>query len=239
MRLPLENAKNVRDLGGYSIGKTQSTKWHCFLRSDDISELNSEDEAYLKAYGLTSIIDLRSEQEAKDRPDTLKDDPTITYIHKTFMIDGIGDVTQVDDAQIDFTMSDFYLGLLHHKAQVKSIMDTIAELPNGCILFHCAAGKDRTGVVSMLLLGLVGVSRQDIITNYEQTFTNLRYKKDFHLFDKFNDEHRKLMYSLPEYMEPSLDYIEKTYGNVEAYLLACDVSKDTLQKIKTRFIEVG
>ncbi|MDF9825047.1 protein-tyrosine phosphatase [Breznakia sp. PF5-3] len=239
VRLPLENAKNVRELGGYPIRDNQSTKWHCFLRSDDISALSDYDVKYLKAYGLTSILDLRSDKEIKERPDTLMGDKDIVHKHVPFMIQGIGDVSEVDSVEVDFTMGSFYLGLLKHKEQVKTIMKTIADMPDGVMLFHCAAGKDRTGVVAMLLLGLVGVDRQDIITNYEQTFTNLRYKKGSHLFDEIEKDQMHFMYSLPEYMEPSLDYIEKTYGNVEQYLLSCNIEQQVLQKIKDRFIDQG
>ena len=60
--------------------------------------------------------------------------------------------------------------LLENKTAIKETFEILAEA-KGCTIFHCTAGKDRTGIIAMLILGLSGVSRKDIIANYEVTYT--------------------------------------------------------------------
>lgn len=239
-RLPLDGAYNVRELGGYAIGKNAATAWQCFLRSDGISELTKADIKYLKEYGVKAVLDLRSNAEVQMQPDKMKDDEDIEYIHISFMLEEIKDVTKVDPtkASSSFTLGDFYTQLLKNKNQVKAIMESIASVKDGIVLFHCSAGKDRTGVVAMLLLGLMGVERQDIITNYEQTFTNLNHDDKFKEELKAKQEYAKFMGSNPKEIEKAILYIEDNYDSYEDYLLSCDISKEVLNLIKNKFISV-
>ncbi|MDQ0362376.1 tyrosine-protein phosphatase [Breznakia pachnodae] len=237
IRLPLDKAYNVRELGGYVTKDNKLTKWQSFLRADDLSELTKADEQLMKDYGVTSILDLRGENETKRSPDTLASDLDITHVNIPFMIDSIGDVSKVNPDDFDFTLGDFYIGLLQCKGQVRKIFEVIADMPEGAVVFHCAAGKDRTGVVAMLLLGLVGVSRQDIVTNYEQTFTNLRYRRGIDILEESNDQYMKFMYSKAEYIEKTISYLEKEYGTYEEYLCSCDISDEVLKIVKERLVE--
>src|SRR5699024_12081763 len=70
------------------------------------------------------------------------------------------------------TMGDFYVSVLEESKTIKEVFDVIAESDGG-LVFHCMAGKDRTGLIAMLLLGLVGVSKKDIVSNYEVNYTKL------------------------------------------------------------------
>lgn len=89
----------------------------------------------------------------------------------------------------------------------------------------------------MLLLGLAGVSRQDIVTNYEQTFTNLRYRRGIDILEESNDQYMKFMYSKAEYIEKTIGYLEKEYGTYEEYLCSCDISDEVLKIVKERLVE--
>ena len=94
------------------------------------------------------------------------------------------------------------------------------------------AGKDRTGVVAMLLLGICGVAKEDIIANYQVTRT---YLKD-HVELKLPDVLMNLNYSKAEWMEETYDYLMDKYGSFENYLLAVGLSKNQIKKLRKRLL---
>lgn len=237
IRLPLEQAFNVRELGGYAGNNRQSTKWQRFLRGDDLSKLSEQDLAYLKAYGVVVDIDLRSSSECSTHPDCLSGVAGIQYINIPFMTREIDDVTKLDIATKNFNLSDFYLTLLKEQDIVCRLMKTIAEAPNGCILFHCTAGKDRTGILSMLLLGLAGVCKTDILTNYQMSYINLLGNPNRQFLSIPKDMEISCMYSKPETIEVCIDYIRSEYETFDNYLKHCGVTLHQIQRIKDKLLK--
>lgn len=233
IRLPLEKAYNVRELGGYAA-KNEVTNWHRFLRGDDISSLSEHDIQYLKDYGVTSVLDLRSNQECESQPDAVLNEDGIIHYHIPFMVGDLDNI--MDQVGTGLDLKEFYLQLLKNQNKVKTIMETIANDPGGCMLFHCAGGKDRTGVLSMLLLSLVEVDAEDIMTNYQITFINLRRNKIMMEYALPENMDKSCMYSLPETIEACLEYIYDTYGSTHKYLRNCGVSDTSIEIIKQKLI---
>lgn len=229
VRLPLKKAYNVRDLGGYAGTGRKQTRFHAFLRTDNLSDITQEDKDFLKAYGVRAVLDLRGEAEAQKYPNPLQYDPEICYLNIPFITDEIMDLRKIRIT--GFHVPNFYRDLLESYELVCRIMNFIAA-QKGCVLFHCMAGKDRTGVVAMLLLGLCGVSKEDIIANYQVTRT---YLKDYVTLN-LEDEIRELEFSKPEWMEETYDYLIHTYGSVEAYLQTAGLSKKTIKKLKKKLL---
>ena len=135
----------------------------------------------------------------------------------------------------------------------KQIFDLIANAVDGCVMFHCASGKDRTGVLSALLLGLVGVCENDIISDYipsyDLIYNSPEYKKERDECiseeiqktgrprDEIIDELVKYNTTPPEKIKGVIDYIITNYGTFEKYLIACGISQENLNKIKERFLK--
>ena len=149
--LPLHGSHNTRDLGGYPTAHGGVTQTHCFLRSDAIERWDAHDVAAMQAYGLSTIVDLRSRYEREKAPDPVVDGvravhaPMLDNMHSSGFAQGVPNA-----------MSELYISLLAHDGQTLcQVMRAL--LAPGCALFHCTAGKDRTGVVSMLLLKLADV----------------------------------------------------------------------------------
>lgn len=235
IRLPLDNAYNVRELGGYSCMNRNTTKWKRFLRADDISALSQNDIAYLKAYGVNTVIDLRSQKETEANPDALVDVEGIAYHHIPFMKGDVDDVTKIAVDFERFDLGDFYVGLLEEKSKVAQLIKQIVQAPPGCILFHCSAGKDRTGVLSMLLLLIAGVSKADVEANYELTYTYLQHKPGFlDMIPEHFDP--SCMYSKPEFIRKAIDHIHNGYTSIENYLHTCGVSAEMIQQTKRRLL---
>lgn len=231
VRLPLEGTTNTRDLGGYSTKDGYSTKWQVFLRSDELVLISDQDKKFLEDYGLKTIIDLRSAMELSARPNPYLNHEQIQY-HNVSLFEK-ADPKSLATLTLDSLGGMYVEMLINHKNQIKTVMEIIAEAPEGSILFHCAAGKDRTGVIAMLLLGLAKVRNRDIVSNYEVSHTNLKRNA---YFKENKDTLSHLMGSTNTNMEDTLRYLYEHYPSIEAYLLDIGCTQEMLDKIKARFV---
>ena len=232
VRLPLEGTANTRDLGGYSTKDGHITKWHVFLRSDDLCDLSGPDQEFLKKYGLATVIDLRSTLELQYRPSPYLSHPDIDYLNVSLFENASPAV--LSEAPKDILKSMYIEMIEYHKQQIKDIFEAIAKAKPGTILFHCAAGKDRTGVIAMLLMGLVKVPNRDIVSNYEVSFTNLKRNAYFKQHENPNSQ---LLFSPNIYMEETIRFVFERYHSFEAYLLSIGLTQASLDLIKARFLE--
>ena len=230
-RLPMEKAYNVRELGGYAARKGRITQYHKFLRSENLTDLTGEDITFLKSYGLKTVIDLRGSEEAVIYPCQLRNMEGIDYINLPFISDNVLDLRTVQDE--GFIPEQFYKNLVDYRDMVCKIMKYILDHKKGTLLFHCQAGKDRTGVLAMILLGNCGVSKYDIIANYEVTHTYLKDKVELHI-EKGLEE---LEYSRPAWIEAAYDHIITEYGSFIDYLLTCGMTKKEIKKLRKRLLE--
>lgn len=232
IRLPLKGTANTRDLGGYPTKDGHITKWQVFVRSDDLYDLTESDKHFLKGYGLSTIIDLRSTPELQVRPNPYAQDPAVDY-HNVSLFENASP-SVLSKAPQDLLKSMYIEMLEEHQIQIKSIFETIATAKPGLVLFHCAAGKDRTGVIAMLLMGLVKVPNRDIVSNYEVSFTNLRRNT---YFQQHENKQSQLLYSTNTNMEELIYFVRDHYQTIENYLLAIGLKAETLSIIKARFTE--
>ena len=237
IRLPLEGVSNARELGGYPCLKG-FTKYKSFLRTDDLSRLTEKDIQTLLAYGITSVIDLRSKSELLKLPNPFADGVKgINYINIPLMNDDVAspDFTRLVLDNAEGYLKQAYIDMINNSQRaVCDIFRFIAGQNEGCTVFHCTAGKDRTGIIAALLLGLAGVSHADILANYAVSYIYLRENKPF--VEGLSSFSRALMYSNIENFEPALELVEEHYKGYEQYLLKTGLTKDELQKIYQRLV---
>jgi protein-tyrosine phosphatase len=229
IRLPLEGTANTRDLGGYPTRDGHATAWQVFLRSDDLHGITAKDMTLLHEYGLTTVLDLRSTIELNDRPNPFAKNPNVLY-HHVSLHEAAGQ-TPPSDLPYDALKHLYKIILEQSKPQIKAAVEILAN-SRGVTLFHCAAGKDRTGILAALVMGLVNVPNRDIVSNYEVSYTNLRRNA---YFKSHAEHHNAMMYSVNDFMEETLVYLREQYGSIEAYLLAIGVSSTDLEALKTKF----
>jgi protein-tyrosine phosphatase len=236
VRLPLKNAGNVRDLGGYACDGG-ATNWKTFIRADSISALDEEDIRFLLDYGVKTIIDLRTAAEIAAAPDPSRLIEQTSCHHIPLMSGGQGDVKEIFNSP-PISLPDLYLATIQQEQPViKTILETAASA-QGALLFHCAAGKDRTGIVAALLLGVAGVSVPDMLANYEVTYTYIRNNPDMIEYaNTFPPAFLPTLYSPREYLEPMLEYIAQEHGGIREYLSRIGLSPDTVQRIREKFIQ--
>lgn len=235
--IKLDGAYNVRELGGYKTIDGRKTRKGVFVRSDGTGNLSLKDIEILKGMGLKLVIDLRSKDELNMYPSKLENIEYVEY-KNVVMFDGIH--SSILKGAFPSSMGKMYVSLLNScKDKYAYIFKKFANI-DGLTLFNCTAGKDRTGVLAMLLLNLVNVSDETIIDDYAVSEHNM----------KVADEKQKqsiklrgikvpnyIFQSNPKNMEYTLNHFKSHYRNSQNYLLECGVTLKEIEIIKNRFLE--
>ena len=239
--LALEIAHNVRHLGGYrtlSGGETGP----CFVRAGSLHRLTEGGVEALAAAGICAVVDLRSADERTQMATPALDRFGIRHIAApVFESDG----TPIAFAE-DFTgFGPIYAHFLETGRDAYRALFEAAADCDGRLLFHCAAGKDRTGVAAALLLGIADVSDEDIVEDYrvsggllEDAFkdwepTEEQKKRAAQLTDEMK---RKLLSSEPEWMLETLAHIRERWGSAEGYLHDIGLDDGTVRELRTRLV---
>lgn len=218
---------NTRDLGGYKTSSGKRTSFLKFIRSDALRYLNEDDLLFLKNNNFTTSIDLRTENVVNRFPSILANDKRFNYYNFP-LVEGSGIPLTDENA------SRLYLQMVSNKQTYKDIFLTIYN-SKGNIIFNCTAGKDRTGILSCLLLLLANVEREEIIKDYlyseECIYTNI-------------DKIRKVQLTFPKdlghvkrkYIVDFLELFEEKYQNIEEYLLFIGLDKEQIDSIRNRLL---
>jgi len=232
-RIHLHGTYNTRDLGGFQTND-QSTRIGRFLRSDSITGLSHEDIEALSQIGIKVIIDLRMPEEIEKAPNPLSQHPAFTYYHIPLMDNPTTpQMFDVQNIPEDF-LSTLYIQLIEEsKPHIKTMFDVFDKHSDG-LLFHCTAGKDRTGVTAMLLLGLAGVSEADIVADYQVSYTYIKHDPRVQTYMKHAPQH--LFYTHPEYIERTLTHIKTHYGSIPDYLKSVGIDQSMLDRIRTSMV---
>ena len=167
-QLDWDGCSNVRDLGGLSAIDGRKTRWGALVRSDDPSKLTTEGWEALWAHGIRTIITLCTEGKTEYEFDMQVIPSGIEVV--SIAIEDLGDTEFLKKwAATDLWCTPLYYqdALIRWPKRHAEVVSTFAKAQNGGVLIHCVRGNDRTGIIAMLLLALVGVSAEDIVTDYE------------------------------------------------------------------------
>lgn len=227
-RIPLGEMNNLRDLGGYPTGDGRVTVWERFLRGDNPTGLSQRDLDWLLERGITTVVDLRSGEEVERKPDQLSSCPGFDYHHIGLVG---GDVLPNLEADIGRA----YFGTLERKISMCQVLRIMAKAPGGT-LFHCTAGKDRTGMTAMLLLALAGVGREDILADYQVSETYL-YEIIRHIRAMVPDLAPFAGASKSGYMAECMDLLLAKYGGVPAYLRAIGLTDGEMDALRAKLLD--
>lgn len=235
--LPWEGSYNIRDLGGYTTANGQRLRSHALLRADDLDRLTVNGQQALLAYGVRTVIDVRSSREATTWPHAFTQHPTVAYHNLP-----IGEIVEtVPEVQVETaTMIDWNcLVLKYEQAQIATILRRLAQAEPGGVLIHCHAGKDRTGLVIALILALVGVAAEQIVADYAASTHYLQPLFAQWLQAVADDpvKHAQLAHVLsatPETMQALLADVETDYGGITAYVQRCGLTADEIGLICQR-----
>lgn len=237
--LPMTGGYNFRDLGGYRTTDGKFVKWGKVFRSDDLHHLTDADLHYLSAITLISVVDFRSEEEITLLPDvnpsSVKENYKYSISPGDLMAAVRTDMNKLTASSVDTLMMNMNVLLVSDSSCIKRYKDFFALLQNEAdvpLLFHCSAGKDRTGMGAALFLSALGVDEQTILKDYLLSNNYLASK-----YAKYKEEYPKLaaLFEVkPEFLQAGLDKIKKDHGSVENYLV--NVLNVDIQKMKNTYL---
>ncbi|GFP75409.1 tyrosine-protein phosphatase [Clostridium fungisolvens] len=226
-RFLLSCTLNTRDLGGYPIDHGRATAYKAFVRSDVPHKLSDEDIQLLLSNNITTIVDLRSDDEAQSKPCALKDHNDFQYYHSKIHGDGYLPAS-VEEVPIS------YFEMVDEQNTILNTMRLFSKAKGG-VLYHCTAGKDRTGVISALLLLLAGVSKTDILADYHisQVYLNSMLQQ---YCKSNNNVDINIITPKMEHMEKFLDMFLEKYNSVEEYFSKIGLEDNEVMQLKEKLI---
>lgn len=159
---------NARDLGGYPTIDGGQTRWRSLLRSDDLAQLTPAGMRALADYGVKTVVDLRWSEEIVLNPSPIaKQDPHIRYVHVSLLASTPARWRELSKS-CEKEMWKCVV-LEQARSELKEVLKVIAAAPAGPLLFHCVAGKDRTGIIAALMLTLAEVKPESIAADYAES----------------------------------------------------------------------
>ncbi|MBK9180101.1 MAG: tyrosine-protein phosphatase [Acidimicrobiales bacterium] len=165
-RIALDAVFNFRDLGGYPTDDGRRTRWRTLYRADGLHRLTPADVDRVRGLGVRTVIDLRSPGEIEERGRFPVDGGPVRYHHLP-ILDILWDPEGVPAEPPDDFVAGLYLDMLRSGAgAIADALRILADPASHPAVFHCAAGKDRTGVLAAVVLGLLGVPDAVITDDY-------------------------------------------------------------------------
>jgi len=238
--LSWDGCLNVRDLGGHVGEDGRTTRFGAVVRADSVRHLTEAGWDSIVDYGVRTIVDLRRHDELERDPPL---DAPVEIVHVP-IDDGYYEELQNvwrQEAGDESSIYDTYVRMLELLApNFARAIETIADAPEGAVVVHCFAGKDRTGLTCAMLLRLAGVSVDDIADDYGLSADNIRAIIDPWADAARDETERKLRLRIgsspPQVMRDVLAELERRHGGVRGYLLESGVGEDTLERIRTRLL---
>ena len=164
--LTLEGCFNFRDLGGYAAAGGRRVRWRRLFRADGLHRLSPADLTVLSRLGLATVVDLRTPREVHERGRIEWPAAGLAYHHLP-MLDVLPEADEFSGWVEPGYVAARYADMLRHgREAVARAVEVLAEPSAQPAVFHCAAGKDRTGILAALVLGLLGVADEDIVADY-------------------------------------------------------------------------
>ena len=241
-----------RDLGGIKNKEGKTIKPNMIVRGKSLYKIKEKDIRKLKIYNLSKVIDLRTAVEIDEKPNVVID--KTKYIHIPIFKEKTAGIThEKEESKLKMLMKmvsieNLYKLMVTDKYSIEQLKNIIHEIINSDtypVLFHCTAGKDRTGVVAMLILNILDVDEETIMSNYLEI--NKKHKPKANLFyvlinilmwnKKLAKKARSYYMVHESYLETAIAAIKETYGTMENYIKeALGVTDEMKQAFKDKVL---
>ncbi|MBO4832355.1 MAG: tyrosine-protein phosphatase [Oscillospiraceae bacterium] len=243
-RLPVEGMCNARDLGGYPASDGRMTNYGRFIRSEVPRAVTRRGLDFLRDYGVAVSIDLRGPEEIKRIPNLLADEPWAEFINIPVYNKQVAGAVAKASSDHFVKWPDLYISMIDSQMEwIRDVFTALAEKSgSGAVMFNCTTGKDRTGMITALLLALAGVSYYDIVADYcvSQVYLRPVYAEIFGTWDSpaldVNGLDDPFFKTVPENMASLLIHIDNEYGGVPQYLERCGISGNDLDLLRAALL---
>lgn len=254
-RLAFSGSKNFRDLGGYRTTDSRAVRWGRLYRSDHLHKLTDADLRHLAALDLDRIIDFRAEYEKKEEPDRLPANTGISLVelpildstteiwqgsHEQFVKDNLGNI---DPAQ--FLVKTNIELATRFTPQMRQFIQELLSAQGRPVLFHCAAGKDRTGFAAALILRILGVPQETVMEDY--LLSNRYYLSAYSWYfivlqlvkgEKVSEFVEGFMEVRPAFLSAAFEIIDREYGSFENYVrYELGLTGQDIELLKSYYLE--
>ncbi|MEZ5223093.1 MAG: tyrosine-protein phosphatase [Ilumatobacteraceae bacterium] len=238
----LDAVHNFRDLGGYPARDGTVTRWRTIFRADGLHRLTPSDLDVIRAIGLRTVLDLRSQPELDEHGTFPSHEVDVTFTHHPVI-----DTTWDREAHADVEAHDFlvwaYTEMLAQGApRFAAAITALAEPGALPAVFHCAAGKDRTGLLAALLLSALGVPRTVVLADYALTADAMVRMREWatrtypEMAARFAEVPSAFFAALPEALADVLAAVDVEHGSVGTYLARIGVADDTIESLARSFL---
>jgi protein-tyrosine phosphatase len=250
-RLDLEGPVNFRDLGGYEAVEGRTVRRRHLFRSDALFRLTEADAARVSALGVTTLIDFRTPEELEANGRGGMDHLDAEHLHLPTIdtTQRVVDLADVPDeiARALVTAADAYMMMLERGSSAYASALRVVAGSEAPVVFFCAAGKDRTGVFAAIVLGLLGVSDEDIVTDYALTHEViekihiLRTNAASDAADERAASYAHLIgedlrNAYPASMQTTIERLRERYGGWEGYAAEIGVDAAVLDQLRGRLL---
>lgn len=260
--MPLKKLNNTRDLGGIPAENGQSIKYGKLIRSGKLYKLPKKTVDKLKEYGVTTVIDLRIFTECEEHPDTKIDGAE--YYHLPVLCTATAGITREKSMRrtmgleskrikkefgtVDKYMTEMYCSILFNEepqSQLKKVLRLIIE-NEGCVIWHCSGGKDRAGIVSMLVESLLGVSEDIIIADYVSSHYFQRRKYFWSrlalIIAPCSLRFKKILFAMmaakSRFLTEAMDRVKEKFGSVIEYCKqALEITNGDIALMRKKYLE--
>lgn len=261
-RIRLKKLNNTRDLGGMPAADGKKIKYGKLIRSGKLYNLPQKTVKVLENMGITTIVDMRIEREQLEHPTTeikgakkvhlpLVCTATVGITHTNSMASTMRKESK--RIKTEFGTADNYMKSVYNiilfeeesQKKLRKFFDLVIADEN-CILWHCSAGKDRTGIAAMLLEGVLGVDEKTIIEDYKASrkfLTKKRVLQKAGVFIapvpiKFKQILLVLTETKTKYITGAIEEIKSRYGSIPDYCRnALNLTEDEIQFLKDKYLE--
>ncbi len=252
--IDLEGAVNVRDVGGLPTVDGRATRPGVLLRADNLQGLTAGDVARLTGeLGVRTVLDLRTDREVQQEgPGPLRA-TSVTHHHVSLIREPPGEPAQQEiDRAIPHRgdragatptdMTGYYVGYLEDApGNLARALRLLADPGTGTAVVHCAAGKDRTGVLVAVALSLAGVRREAVVADYARSAERIdavlaRLRSSSTYGPSLADTSADALRPVAGSMERFLDHVDREYGGPHGLAISIGVDEEAIARLATRLV---
>jgi len=246
-RVPLGGASNFRDLGGYEARDGRRVRWRRLYRSSSLAALTDDDLLQVSRLSIRTVCDLRRDEERDEEPSRLpqNDAPRVVHLpvgpkrEESKIYEHLADGDATPAAMYEAMIEIYRAFALDFMPQYTELVRRVARSEHLPLLFHCTAGKDRTGFAAALVLEAIGVPRTTILADYE--LTNDYWSRDIterYPRLKSPELFHTLLSANPDYLLAAFSAIEERFSDFDAYLSeGLEITPDERERLRDHLLD--